>query len=71
MARISLPTSTPSRPETGVLYMSGYSEDALGPRGMVGADINYVQKPFTVSLLLEKVRFALDAEQNREPESGH
>jgi DNA-binding NtrC family response regulator len=47
------------RPETAVLFMSGYSPDALGPPGPLGEGIALVQKPFTGPALLERVRAAL------------
>jgi signal transduction histidine kinase len=43
------------RPEAAVLFMSGYSQDALGPRGALDKGIVLVQKPFTAQALLESV----------------
>ena len=42
-----------------VLFMSGYTEDAAGFRGDVGAGNAYLEKPFTPAALLEKVREVL------------
>jgi CheY-like chemotaxis protein len=49
------------RPETRVLYMSGYTDDALAHRGVIGADVAFLEKPFTPDSLLRKVREVLDA----------
>jgi two-component system, cell cycle sensor histidine kinase and response regulator CckA len=50
------------RPKTRVLYMSGYSDDALIRRGVVEQDAAFLQKPFTPDTLAHKVREVLDAE---------
>ncbi|MEW5817515.1 MAG: ATP-binding protein, partial [Spirochaetota bacterium] len=47
-------------PETRVLYMSGYTDDTIAHRGILEKGMNYIQKPFTVELLLRKVREVLD-----------
>jgi len=48
------------RSETRVLYMSGYTENAIGHNGMLEPGINLLQKPFTLPALKAKVREALD-----------
>jgi two-component system cell cycle sensor histidine kinase/response regulator CckA len=50
------------RPKTRVLYMSGYSDDALIRRGVVEQGAAFLQKPFTPDTLAHKVREVLDAE---------
>ncbi len=50
------------RPETLVIYMSGFTDDALSKHGVRAEDINLLEKPFTPSTLLRKVREFLDAE---------
>ncbi len=48
------------RPETKVLYMSGYTENAIGHNGMLEEGIILLQKPFTLPALKAKVREVLD-----------
>jgi signal transduction histidine kinase len=44
------------RPGVPVLFMSGYNADAIATRGVLEAGISVVEKPFTSSDLLTKVR---------------
>jgi PAS domain S-box-containing protein len=48
------------RPETRILYMSGYTDDAVGRHGILGGDTRLLQKPFTAETLTGKVREMLD-----------
>lgn len=48
------------RPETKILYMSGYTENAIGHNGVLDAGIILLQKPFTLPALKAKVREVLD-----------
>ena len=50
-----------SRPEMKVLYMSGYSEDAIGSHASESETVNFVRKPFTPDFLMRKVRQVLDS----------
>lgn len=48
------------RPETKVLYMSGYTENAIGHNGTLDAGIILLQKPFTLPDLKAKVSELLE-----------
>jgi PAS domain S-box-containing protein len=49
-----------ARPETRVLFMSGYTENAIGHNGVMEPGINLLQKPFTLPALTAKVRETID-----------
>jgi PAS domain S-box-containing protein len=49
------------RPQTKVLYMSGYTENVIGHNGTLDAGVHLLQKPFTLRDLKSKVREVLDA----------
>jgi len=48
-------------PEMKVIFMSGYADDKLQQKGIDGADINFLRKPFKNSDLLSRIRSSLDA----------
>jgi PAS domain S-box-containing protein len=56
---------TTARPHLRVLYISGYSDDALMREGVSEADCAFLQKPFTCEAFVVKVRAVLDAPQPR------
>jgi two-component system cell cycle sensor histidine kinase/response regulator CckA len=47
-------------PETKVLYMSGYTDNAIVHHGVLEPGIAYIQKPFAPDALASKVREILD-----------
>jgi len=50
------------RPQLKVLYMSGYTSDAVLRHGVRDATIAFIQKPITPGLLVRRVREALDSD---------
>ena len=53
------------RPDTAVLYMSGYTDNAPVAPGPSGAPVQFLQKPFTPEALARKVRAVLDSARQR------
>jgi PAS domain S-box-containing protein len=49
-----------ARPETKVLYASGYADDAVVKHSTIGPDCAFLEKPFTRDDLIRKVRELLD-----------
>jgi YesN/AraC family two-component response regulator len=47
-------------PKMKVLYMSGYTDNAVFHHGVLEERVNYIQKPFTIDGLLKKMREVLD-----------
>jgi len=58
---------TQVRPETRVLYMSGYTDDAPGRRLVPPSGAAMIEKPFTVDGLVRKVREVLEAPRDPLP----
>jgi len=48
------------RPELRVLYVSGYTEDVVASHGIVGDAPTFLQKPFSPTTLLQRVRAVLE-----------
>ena len=53
---------TEARPETKVLYLSGYTEEAIAHEGALDPGTAFLQKPFTLQVLSRKVREVLRGE---------
>jgi CheY-like chemotaxis protein len=49
-----------SNPETAVLFMSGYSDEAVTRRGVVDPNASFLEKPFATADLARRVREILE-----------
>ena len=49
------------RPDLRVLYTSGYTDETIAHHGVLEPGMTFIQKPFTPTELLVKVRNLLDA----------
>jgi len=58
------------RPGIKVLYLSGYTEDALLTQGSLGPGAAFLQKPFTLQNLAKKVRELLSSKSLSKPASA-
>ena len=48
------------RPGIVALFMSGYTNDVIAHHGVLEEGMNFLQKPFTIHSLTQKVRQVLD-----------
>jgi DNA-binding NtrC family response regulator len=51
------------RPDLKILYTSGYTDDQLVTNGEMDSEIDFLQKPYSVVILLKKVREILDRDK--------
>lgn len=49
-----------SRPDTRVLFMSGFTDDAIVHHGVLDESVSFLQKPFSLESLASKAREVLD-----------
>ena len=51
------------KPGLKSIFMSGYTADVIAHQGVLDEGIDFLQKPFSVQTLLQKVREVLDRGQ--------
>ena len=47
-------------PGIPVIFMSGYTDDAIVHHGVLDKNTNFIQKPFSIIALVQKIRNILD-----------
>ena len=53
---------TATRPDLKVLYISGYTDDSIFRHGVLEGGVAFLQKPFNLKDLAQKIRQVLDGE---------
>jgi FixJ family two-component response regulator len=51
-------------PQMKVIFMSGYTDDAIVHHGVLAPGLNFLQKPFSPKGLARKVREVLEKKQD-------
>lgn len=50
---------SPRRPDTRILYISGFPDDAIVQYGINQSQVSFLAKPFTPKILVQKIRSVL------------
>nr|MBA3443229.1 response regulator [Pyrinomonadaceae bacterium] len=58
------------RPETRVIYMSGYTENAIVHHNGLNRKVSFLQKPFTQDALAHMIRKVLDTPRRRSAQAS-
>ena len=58
------------RPDVKVLFVTGYTRNAIIHHGRLDPDIDLLTKPFTADALTRKIRQILDGKARAEPQAG-
>src|SRR6201987_1991087 len=53
---------TPARPDLKILYISGYTDDSIFRHGVLEGGVAFLQKPFNLKDLAQKIRQVLDGQ---------
>jgi PAS domain S-box-containing protein len=53
---------TAQRPDVKVLYISGYTDDSIFRHGVLEGGVAYLQKPFNLKAIAQKIREVLDGQ---------
>lgn len=48
------------RPLTKIIFISGYTENTIAHHGVLDVNVNYIAKPVTPTILVEKIRSVID-----------
>jgi len=62
---------TARRPELRVMYMSGYTDDAVVRNGVLAAEAEFIQKPFSPAELTRRIRELLDRVRPERSRTSH